>query len=395
MKTLLRTFCIFVLAVTLTACGGAPAATTVPAVEPAAIAPEAPTEAPTEAAAATEAPMAHTEKEADPFEVSVAQNLLDSAGFHGIAEALTETQTIDPASLSTVTRVNKILAQTTWPADLHDQAHTFIDTLTTFGAALEADNVAEAVTLSESVHDAQHELSHEIEHWLGDAQPVTADASTFDISVAQYFLDAAGFHDIATTLAETQAIDPTYLSTVTRVNTVLTHTVWPAGLNDAAQAFGDSLTAFGAALEADNVADAVALSETVHDAQHELSHSIDHWIGDAQKSTAEADSFDVSVAQFFLDSAGFHGIATALSETQTIDPTYLSKVTRVNKVLAQTTWPADLNDAAQVFIESLNTFAAALEADNIAEAVTISETVHDAQHELSHSIDHLMEGHAH
>ena len=70
-------------------------------------------------------------------------------------------------------------------------------------------------------------------------------------------------------------------------------------------------------------------------------------------------------------------------------------MTRVNKVLAQTTWPADLNDAAQVFIESLNTFAAALEADNIAEAVTISETVHDAQHELSHSIDHLMEGHAH
>ncbi len=395
MKTLLRTFCIFVLAVTLTACGGAPAATTVPAVEPAAIAPEAPTEAPTEAAAATEAPMAHTEKEADPFEVSVAQNLLDSAGFHGIAEALTETQTIDPASLSTVTRVNKILAQTTWPADLHDQAHTFIDTLTTFGAALEADNVAEAVTLSESVHDAQHELSHEIEHWLGDAQPVTADASTFDVSVAQYFLDAAGFHDIATTLAETQTIDPTYLSTVTRVNTVLSHTVWPADLNEAAQAFSESLTAFGAALEADNVAEAVTLSETVHDAQHELSHSIDHWIGDAQKSTAEADSFDVTVAQFFLDSAGFHGIATALSETQTIDPTYLSMVTRVNKILAQTTWPADLNDSAQAFIESLNTFAAALEADNIADAVTISETVHDAQHELSHSIDHLMEGHAH
>jgi zinc transport system substrate-binding protein len=343
------------------------------------------------------APMEHSHStdEADPFKLSVAQYFLDSAGFHGIAEALTETQTIDPASLSTVTRVNKVLNQTTWPADLHDQAHAFIDTLTTFGAALEADNVAEAVTLSETVHDAQHELSHEIGHWLGDAQPVTADASTFDVSVAQYFLDAAGFHGIATALSETQTIDPTYLSTVTRVNTVLSHTVWPADLNEAAQAFSESLTAFGAALEADNVAEAVTLSETVHDTQHELSHSIDHWIGDAQKSTAEADSFDVSVAQFFLDSAGFHGIATALSETQTIDPTYLSKVTRVNKVLAQTTWPADLNDAAQVFIESLNTFAAALEADNIAEAVTISETVHDAQHELSHSIDHLMEGHAH
>lgn len=391
MKTLYQVFCIFVLSALLAACSGAPIATAVPDVEPSAV----PTQAPTKAAPATEAPIAHTEKEADPFEVSVAQYFLDSAGFHGMAEALTETQTIDPTYLSTVTRVNKVLTQTTWPTDLHDQAHAFTETLTAFGAALEADNVAEAVELSETVHDAQHEFSHSIDHWMGDAQMSMADTNTFDVSVAQYFLDSTGFHGMAETLSETQTIDPAYLSKVTRVNKVLTHTIWPSDLNESAQAFSESLTAFGAALEADNVAEAVALSETVHDAQHELSHSIDHWMGDAQKSTAEADKFDVSVAQYFMDSAGFHGMAEMLSETQTIDPAYLSKVASVNKVLAQTTWPADLNDSAQAFIESLTSFAAALEADNVEDAVELSETVHDAQHELSHSIDHWSEGNAH
>ena len=88
-------------------------------------------------------------------------------------------------------------------------------------------------------------------------------------------------------------------------------------------------------------------------------------------------------------------MATALSETQTIDPTYLSTVTSVHTIFSQVVWPSDLNDQAQAFVESLGTFSAALEADNIADAVESSEIIHDAQHELSHSIDHFLEGHAH
>ena len=379
MKILYRVIYMFTLIVLLTACGGKPAIT-VPATEP---------------AAATEASMEHSHSaEADPFELSVAQVIMDSAGFHGIATALSETQTIDPTYLSTVTSVSKILSHTTWPADLHDQAQAFIETLASFAAALEADNVADAVTLSETVHDAQHELSHSIEHLLGDAMNM-GEANTFDLSVAQKFMDSAGFHEMATALTETQTIDPSYASTVTRVHTILSHTVFPSELNDQAQAFIETLASFSAALEADNTADAVTLSETVHDAQHELSHAIEHWMGDAQKGTTESSGFDLSVAQYFMDKAGFHGMATALSETQTIDPTYLSSVTSVQTILSQVVWPSDLNDQAQAFIESLGTFSAALEADNIADAVESSEIVHDAQHELSHSIDHFLEGHAH
>ena len=390
MKVLYRVIYLFALVVLLTACGGK-AITTEPVV--------ALTEIPMDTSQnATEVPTAiemPTQTEStDPFELSVAQHIMDAAGFHEIATALSETQTIDPEYFSTITGVSKVLSQTTWPIDLQDQAHAFIDTLTSFGAALEADNVAEAVTLSETVHDAQHELSHEVEHWLGDAQ-ASVEADPFDVSTAQYFMDKAGFHEIATALSETQTIDPEYFSTVTGVKTVLSHTTWPSELKDQAQSFIELLGAFAAALEADNAAAAVELSETVHDAQHELSHEIEHWLGDAQAVTTESSGFDLSIAQYFMDEAGFHEMVTALSETQTIDPEYFSTVSGVQTILSQVVWPSDLNDQAQAFIESLGAFSAALEADNIADAVESSEIVHDAQHELSHSIDHFLEGHAH
>ena len=112
------------------------------------------------------------------------------------------------------------------------------------------------------------------------AVPAPTDtADPFDISVAQYFLDAAGFHDIAETLAETKTIDPTYFATVNRVEKVLKHTTWPSELNEQAQDFIKSLEKFAAALEADNVDEAIEDADTVHDAQHELSHAIDAWLG--------------------------------------------------------------------------------------------------------------------
>ena len=385
MKVLYRVICLFALVVLLTACGGKAITT-----EPVAALTEIPMDT---SQNATEVPTAIVST--DPFEVSVAQHIMDAAGFHEIATALNETQTIDPEYFSTVTDVAKVLSQTTWPADLQDQARAFIDSLTALSAALESDNVTDAVALSETVHDAQHELSHEVEHWLEDAQASAADADPFDISVAQQFMDSAGFHEMATALSETQTIDSEYFSTVIGVKTVLSHTTWPSELGDQAQSFIESLAAFATTLEADNAAEAVELSETVHDAQHELSHAIEHWMGDAQKGTTESSGFDLSIAQYFMDEAGFHEMATALSETQTIDPEYFSTVSRVQTILSQVVWPSDLNDQAQAFIESLGAFSAALEADNIADAVESSEIVHDAQHELSHSIDHFLEGQAH
>jgi hypothetical protein len=105
----------------------------------------------------------------DPFAVSVAQYVLDTAGFHGMAETISETQQIDPAYLGTVNRVHKILSNTPLPESLAEQGQDFMTLLDEFAAALEADDAEAATRLSEEVHDAQHELSHAIDDWLGAA----------------------------------------------------------------------------------------------------------------------------------------------------------------------------------------------------------------------------------
>ena len=322
----------------------------------------------------------------DPFQISVAQYFMDSAGFHEMATVLAETKQIDAGYAATVKRVATLLAQTLWPDDVSAAGQAFGAQLHDFKTALEAGEVDKAIELSEAIHDAQHELSHSIDHALEHGEAATGEANAFDVAVAQYFMDSAGFHDMATALAETKQIEAAYLSTVTRVNKVLAHTTWPADLSAAAQAFSQSLTDFAAALEAGEVDKAIGVAETVHDAQHDLSHAIEHWLEDAPAAAA-ADKFDVAVAQAFLDTAGFHDMATALGKTRQIEAGYAGTVTRVNAVLSHTTWPADLNDAAQAFSASLGKFATALEAGNVNGAIGIAETVHDTQHELSHTID--------
>jgi hypothetical protein len=331
---------------------------------------------------------------ADPFRVSVAQYFLDAAGFHGMAETLSVTQKIDPSYFGTVTRVTKVLSQTTWPTELNDQAQEFIGSLNAFSAALANDDTKAAIETSDTVHDAQHGLSHAIDVWAAANPTKAAATNPFNVSVAQYFLDSAGFHGMAETLSDTQKIDATYLGKVIRVTKVLSQTTWPTELNDQAQEFIGALNTFSAALAADDSQAAIETSDTVHDAQHELSHAIDGWIATKATLSKEADRFNVSLAQYFLDSAGFHGMAEVLSDTKKIDATYFGTVSRVAKVLKATTWPAELNDQAQAFIKSLNDFATALSDNNVDQAVEASDVVHDAQHELSHAIDAWL-GNAH
>ena len=103
----------------------------------------------------------------DSFGVAVAQYVMDTAGFHDLDEGLNETKTVDPAYLSTVNRVRKVVAQAPWPQALHDQAGAFVDLLTEFATALDADDGEAAAALATEAHTAQHDLSHAIDNWLG------------------------------------------------------------------------------------------------------------------------------------------------------------------------------------------------------------------------------------
>jgi hypothetical protein len=86
----------------------------------------------------------------------------------------------------------------------------------------------------------------------------------------------------------------------------------------------------------------------------------------------------------------------SLNETQTIDPSYLSMVNRVRKVVAAAPWPEALHEQSTSFVAVLEEFAVALDADNAADAAALATGLHEAQHDLSHAIDGwLSEGHGH
>jgi len=328
-----------------------------------------------------------TSQAANVFAVSVAQYYLDNAGFHDMATTLSNTQKINTAYISTINRIKKIMTQTAWGPALQAQTQDFVVTLVKYADALAAGNVNDVVKIAATAHDAQHDLSHAIDHWYESKPAKAQQVDPAAVSVAQHIMDTTGFHDMATTLSNTQKIDTAYLTKLNRTKKVLTQTIWGAALDGKAQAFIVTIGKFADALAAGNVKDAVKASDMAHDEQHDLSHAIDEWYASKPAKRQDADVFAISIGQHIMDTAGFHDMATTLSNTQKIDTSYLTKINRVKKILSQTKWPAKLEPQAQEFIGTIGKFADAIAASNVKDAVKFSEAAHDQQHALSHAID--------
>lgn len=384
MKIFVRIFSILMLLTLLAACEGTsptPTLTTAPTEE---VIREIPTELPpttTPEPSATFVPVA-----SDAFDVRVAQYLMDTAGFHGLDEALNETKKIETTYPSTVSRVKKIFAQVSWPKTLATPSHALEKALEELSSALEADNAEDAAKAATTVHETQHDLSHAIDEWAADEQAVDGDA--FDVRVAQYLMDAAGLHDIEEALNETKKIETSYPSTVSRVKKIIAQLSWPTELNTPAQALVKALDKLSAALEADNADDAAKAATATHEAQHELSHAIDEWA--KTPMIIRTSPFNIRVGQYLIDTAGLHGIDEALNETKKIETSYLSTVSRVKKIVERSPWPTELAALDQALIKALDELSAALEADDAEAAAKAASAVHEAQHELSHAIDELL-----
>lgn len=108
----------------------------------------------------------HEAVEASAFELAVAQYVMDTAGFHGIDEALSETGEIDPAYASAVTRVARVVGSTQWPHDLSESAGHLLEVLTELQTALSEDDAEAATPLAGMAHDHQHDFSATITAWL-------------------------------------------------------------------------------------------------------------------------------------------------------------------------------------------------------------------------------------
>ena len=118
----------------------------------------------------------------------------------------------------------------------------------------------------------------------------------------------------------------------------------------------------------------------------------EHEEAEGEHEAMESSAFEILVAQYVMDAAGFHAIDDALTETSEIDPAYASTVKRVARVVASVQWPHDLAEGADQFLEVLGEFQAALSDDDTETASPLAGMAHYHQHDLSTAIISWLSG---
>ncbi len=104
------------------------------------------------------------------------------------------------------------------------------------------------------------------------------------------------------------------------------------------------------------------------------------------EATGATDVYPVVLTLYELDNAGFHGMDETLNEEGVIDPSYVGRVLRVERLMAVTPWAEPFQPQVAAFRQTLNDFAAALESDDVEAAKPLSAQVHEEQHDLSHDV---------
>lgn len=358
------------------------------------------TAAPTEVDTATDEPAQDTPapdegvtKLADTVAGTMAAiDLIDSAGFHDMAQDLAEATEINPRYASKVTNVLAATLVADWPEDIAGEVEAFAADLDALKTALEAEDLEGARAAGEAVHDTQHDLSVGAYAWLAGQSGALVSAST-DIQAitsmaAVDIVDSAGFHDMAEDLAETTEINARYAGKVGNVITATTVAAWPDEAEEAVDALLADLEALKTALDAEDLEGARVASEAVHDSQHDFSVAVYSWLGSQppmmHASEAMISSCNVKV-QDMIDSAGFHDMAEELAEATEINPRYAGKVGNVLAVTKVAAWNPDVSAELSQFVADLEALKAALDAEDIEGARAASEAIHDSQHDLSHA----------
>lgn len=93
-----------------------------------------------------------------------------------------------------------------------------------------------------------------------------------------------------------------------------------------------------------------------------------------------------------IDSTGFHGMDEDLQQASEINPRYLGQVRKAQRVVAGTSWPAEIEDKVAEFSAALDDFETALEGNDLAAAKAAATRAHAAQHDLSNAAWPLVGG---
>lgn len=152
-------------------------------------------------------------------------------------------------------------------------------------AALEEKvNALEMASSESSATD--HEMSEMASEHEMSMTELSEQDQLFQVTLATYLMDTAGFHDLDERINGEGTILPGDAGVVERVQQVLTVTAWPTGLQPKADQLLGLLAEYAEALSNDDVEAAKPLASEVHEVQHDLSHAVENWLAQATGSGA-------------------------------------------------------------------------------------------------------------
>lgn len=211
-------------------------------------------------------------------------DIIDSAGFHAMAEEIAEASSMEEVSPRSAGRVeNARIAATVveWPGELSGTARAFRADAQALVAALEAGELEAAREASGAIHGSQHDFSHAAYEFF--AANAGAAGGLGAMLAAQDVIDSSGFHGMAHDLehaASMQDVNPRYLSTVEKALISAKLVSWPSALAEASEMAISDLEGLAEALESGDLQSAQAASGAVHASQHALSHDVYHLVGE-------------------------------------------------------------------------------------------------------------------
>lgn len=211
-------------------------------------------------------------------------DIVDSAGFHGMGDSISEAGEISGRNASTVGNVLVVVNAARWPEDASAGAEALATALGETATQMELGDIDATLEGLHAIHEAQHELSHGFYAWLAENPDVLVDA---DAQVAHAYVlkavdlvNSLGLHGMATDLDEAETINDRYVGQVEKLAAVLAGAPYVDGMGEAGMEMHARLVALFDALAADDLEAARVTAHAAHDAQHELSHTAFAWLAD-------------------------------------------------------------------------------------------------------------------
>lgn len=229
-----------------------------------------------------------------------AVDIVDSVGFHLIAEDLADATEINSRLSGQVNKAHIAVQAAVWPEELQGAVEEFVGAVDELHAALEAGDLNGARAAADSVHEAQHDFSAGWYDWLAlhhasidHSESMVAQAAAITVIDV---INSFGLHGIAGELETATETSPRLTRDVANLIAVMHGDHFGPNV-ELGEHLREQLQLLQQALEAGDFEAAYTAAVAAHELQHDLSNGMYSWLATSGTMAAHGHS-EAEVADY-------------------------------------------------------------------------------------------------